>query len=76
MCMYMYANSDRENRVCSDAKVSGTVWVILRFWAVLNFLDLFSAVIIKFTATVMLRSAGAYYVYMCIFDLIFELILI
>ena len=48
----------------------------LRFWAVLNFLDLFSAVFIKFTATVILRSARAYYVYMCIFNLIFELILI
>ena len=59
----MYANSDRENGVWSDAKVSCTVWVILRFWAVLNFLDLFGAVFIKFTAIVMLRSAGAYYVY-------------
>ena len=48
----------------------------LQFWAVLNFLDLFSAVFIKFTATVILRSARAYYVYMCIFNLIFELILI
>ena len=48
----------------------------VRFWAVLNFLDLFSAVFIKFTTTVILRSARAYYVYMCIFNLIFELILI
>ena len=48
----------------------------LQFWAVLNFLDLFSAVFIKFTGTVILRSARAYYVYMCIFNLIFELILI
>ena len=63
----MYANSDRENGACSDAKVSCTVCVILQFWAILNFLDLFSTVFIKFTATVMgtvmLRSAGAYYVY-------------
>ena len=63
----MYANSDRENGVCSDAKVSCTVWVILQFWAILYFLDLFSTVFIKFTATemstVLLRSAGAYYVY-------------
>ena len=38
----MYANSDRENGVCSDAKASCTVWVILQFWAILNFLGLFS----------------------------------
>ena len=60
----MYANSDRENGVCSDTKVSCTVWVILQFWEILNFLGLFSTVFIKFTATVMgtvmLRSAGAY----------------
>ena len=63
----MSANSDRENGVCSDAKVSCTVRVILQFWAILNFLDLSSTVCIKFTATVMgtvmLRSAVAYYVY-------------
>ena len=63
----MYANSDRENGVCSDAKVSCTVSVILQFGAILNFLVLFSTVFIKFINTVMgtvlLRSAGAYYVY-------------
>ena len=61
----MYANSDRENGVCSDAKVGCTVWVILQYLAILNFLDLFSTVFIKFTATVigtvLLKSAGAYY---------------
>ena len=73
----MYAYSDRENGVCSDAKVSCTVKVILQIWAILNFLDLFSTVFMKFTATVMgtviLRPvSGAYYVYTMYVDIWFQ----